>query len=192
MNFCKSGKALACPLFNSSSSKNECIKASPLIPKMLIVTSPIIKPITKNTTTGNMHEFNFSLKYGTSVIRKYPIIALETEIKIVPIVVNRLPIAAKVLNLPKFLTINANPSHAAVQKLSPFNAICIYACLFINSIYLPIHPIQHCKHEMMHLKHLLSDVFPAVLSTLFLTLSSQTIMNLTIATINAPKAKLPK
>jgi hypothetical protein len=45
---------------------------------------------------------------------------------------------------------------------------------------------------MIHLKHLLSVLFVEVLSTLFLTVSSQTIINLTIAIIKEPKAKEPK
>ena len=49
-------------LQHDPSSKNECIKASPLIPKMLIVTSPKMSPIIRKHTTGKTHEFNFSLK----------------------------------------------------------------------------------------------------------------------------------
>ena len=62
MNFCNSGKALGCPLFNSSSSKNECIKASPLTLKILIVICPKINPIIPKAITGKTKEFNSSLK----------------------------------------------------------------------------------------------------------------------------------
>ena len=56
MNFCKSGKAFGWPLFNSSSNKNEWIKASPLTENILIVTLPIINPIKPKATTGKTQE----------------------------------------------------------------------------------------------------------------------------------------
>ena len=81
MNFCNSGKAFGCPLFISSSNKNECIKASPLTENILIVTFPKINPITPKTITGKTTELNSALKYSTLVITKYPTTALATIIK---------------------------------------------------------------------------------------------------------------
>lgn len=59
----------------------------------------------------------------------------------VPIIIDKLPMKAKVENLPKSHIINANSFQATIQNLSFFKAIFIYACLFIYSIIFVIYPI---------------------------------------------------
>ena len=134
MNFCNSGIADDCPLLSSSSSKKACIRASELIPKTLIETIPIMAPTITKQIIGKTSDCTLSAKMSTFVMTKYPMIPEAIEMKIVPRREKRLPRRIREEKRPRFLTMRAKPSKAAVQKFLPLKAISIYACLLMNSI----------------------------------------------------------
>lgn len=75
------------------------------------------------TNTGKTGEFNLSANSGILVIKRYPITPLAEAMNRTPKIVKNPPIKKSIENLPRFLIIKPKPSHADMQKLSPFKAI---------------------------------------------------------------------